>query len=132
MQRFALGLLATSACFFAFDLAMVLPSRVMAFDMETGAVTVPGASTQFQDPDEKPLPAPLTLPGLEENGTTSMASGTDLQSTSGTGLQVAPGLSLQITGGSGPYIPAFQPGLQMAPMMDHSNPADDRSLIPAP
>src|SRR5215831_19498490 len=67
MQRFALGLLATSACFFAFDLAMVLPSRVMAFDMETGAVIAPGGSTQFQDPDEKLLPAPLTLPGLEEN-----------------------------------------------------------------
>ena len=131
MQRVALGLIATSA-FFAFAAAMVLPSRVMAFDMETGAVTVPGASTQFQDPDEKPLPAPLTLPKLEGDGTTSMALGSDLQSTPGTGLQVAPGLSLQITGGSGPYIPGLQPGLQMAPMMDHSNPADDRSLIPAP
>src|SRR6516165_7419623 len=132
MQRFSLGLMATSACFFALAAAMVLPSRVMAFDMETGAVTVPGASTQFQDPDEKPLPAPLSLPGLEENGTTSMVSGKDLQSTPGTGLQVAPGLSLQITGGSGPYIPGLQPGLQMAPVMDHSNPADDRNLIPAP
>lgn len=132
MRRFTLGLMATSACLFTFALAMVLPSRVIAFDMETGAVTVPGASTSFLDPDEKPLPAPLTIPKLGEDGTTSMVSGMDLQSTTGAGLQVAPGLSLQITGGSGPYIPGLQPELQMAPMMDHSNPADDRSLIPAP
>ena len=134
MQRFALGLMATSACFLASASGMVLPSRVMAFDMETGAVTVPGASTQFQDPDEKPLPAPLTLPQLklEGDGTTSMASGKDLQSTPGTGLQLTPGLNLQITGGSGPYIPGLQPGLQMAPTIDHTNPADDRHLIPAP
>jgi hypothetical protein len=131
MQHFALGLMATSACFFALAAAVVLPSGAMAFDMETGAVTVPGGSTQFQDPDEKPLPAPLTLPKLD-NRTTSMASGTDLQSTPGTGLQLTPGLSLQITGGSGPYIPGLQPRLQMAPMIDHSNPADNRSLIPAP
>ena len=131
MQRFALGLMATSVMF-AFAAAMVLPSRVVAFDMETGAVTVPGASTQFQDPDEKPLPAPLTLPKLDGDGTTSMASGMDLQSTPGTGLQLTPGLNLQITGGSGPYIPGLQPGLQMAPMINHANPAEDRSLIPAP
>jgi len=131
MQRFALGLMATSALF-TFAAAMVLPNRVMAFDMETGAVTVPGASTQFQDPDEKPLPAPLTLPKLEGDGTTSTASGLDLQSTPGTGLQLTPGLSLQITGGSGPYVSGLQPGLQMAPMISHSNPADDRTLIPAP
>jgi hypothetical protein len=133
MQRFALGLMATSACFFAFAAAMVLPNNVMAFDMETGAVTVPGGSTQFQDPDEKPLPAPLTLPQLKLEGDgTSMASGTDSQSTSSTGLQLTPGLSLQITGGSGPYIPGLQSGLPMAPMIDHSNPADNRVLIPAP
>jgi len=130
MQRFALRLLATSAYFFA--AAMVLPSGAIAFDMETDAATVPGSSAQFQDPDEKPLPAPLTLPKLGEYGTTSMASGTDLQSTPGTGLQLTPGLSLQIMGGSGPYISGLQPGLQMAPMIDHGNPADNRSLIPAP
>ncbi len=113
MQRFALGLMATSACFFAFAAAMVLPNKVVAFDMETGAVTVPGGSTQFQDPDEKPLAAPLTLPQLklDGDGTTSMASGTDSQSTFGTGLQLTPGLSLQITGGSGPYVPGLQSGL---------------------
>ncbi len=130
MQRFALGLTATSACFFAFALAMVVPGRVMAFDVEPSAVSNPGGGTQFQDPDDKPLPAPLTLPKLGEDGTTSMASETDLQSTPGTaGLQLTPGLSLQIMGGSGP---GPQPGLQMAPMMDHGNPADDRRLIPAP
>jgi hypothetical protein len=133
MQRLALGLALISASLFACAAAALLPSRVMAFELDTGAVTVPGGSTQFQAPDEKPLPAPLTLPKLEEDGTTSqMTSGTSLQSTPGTGVQLTPGMSLQITGGSGPYIPGLQPGLQMAPMIDRSNPADNRSLIPAP
>ena len=132
MKRLAVGLAAISASLFICAAATVQPNRVMAFEMQTGAVTVPGGSTQFQDPDEKPLPAPLTLPKLEGDGTTSMASGSDLQSTPGTGLQLTPGLSLQITGGSGPYIPGLQSGLPVAPMIDRSNPADSRTLIPAP
>jgi len=132
MQRFALRLITRSACFFAFAVAMALPSHVMAFEMQTGAVTVPGGSTQFQDPDEQSLTAPTTLPKLEDGGPTSMALGTDPQSAPGRGLQLAPGMSLQITGGSGPSSPAFQPGFQMAPTIDHSNPADDKSLIPTP
>ena len=131
MKRLAVGLAAISASLFICAAATVLPNRVMAFEMQTGAVTVPGGSTQFQDPDEKPLPAPLTLPQLKLEGDGTMASGTDLQSTPTTGLST-PGLSLQITGGSGPYIPGLQSGLPMAPMIDRSNPADTRTLIPAP
>jgi hypothetical protein len=133
MRRLAVALAVISASLLICAGAAVLPNRVMAFEMQTGAVTVPGGSTQFQDPDEKPLLAPLTLPKLEEDGTTSqVASGTSLQSTPGTGLQLTPGLSLQVTGGSGPYIPGLQSGLPMAPMIDRSNPADNRTLIPAP
>jgi hypothetical protein len=131
MKRLAVGLAAISAFLFICPAVTVLPNRVMAFEMQTGAVTVPGGSTQFQDPDEKPLPAPLTLPQLKLEGDGTMASGTDLQSTPATGLST-PGLSLQITGGSGPYIPGLQSGLPMAPMIDRSNPADSRTLIPAP
>ena len=131
MKRLAVGLAAISASLFICAAATVLPNRVMAFEMQTGAVTVPGGSTQFQDPDEKPLPAPLTLPQLKLEGDGTMASGTDLQSTPATGLST-PGLSLQVTGGSGPYIPGLQSGLPMAPMIDRSNPADSRTLIPAP
>ena len=132
MQRFALRLITTSACFFAFAVAVVLPGHVMAFEMEPGAVTVPGGSTQFQDPDEKSLTAPPTPLKLEDDGSTSMALGTDPQSAPGTGLQLAPGMGLQITGGSGPLTPGLQLGFQMAPTFDHSNPADDKSLIPTP
>ena len=112
MQRLALSLALISlpACV----AATALPSRAIAFETETGTVT--GGSTQFQDLDEKPLPAPLTSPHLDEDGA-------NLQTAPGAGLQLTPGLSLQMTGGS---------GLQMAPMMDRSNPANDRTLIPAP
>jgi hypothetical protein len=127
MQRLALGLALTSASLFACAAATLLPSRVMAFETEPGAVTVPGGTTQFQDPDEKPLPAPLSSPKLEEDGTNlQMAPGT---SSPGASLQLAPGTSLQITAGPGAGL---QPGLQMAPMIDSGNPADDRTLIPSP
>jgi hypothetical protein len=133
MQRLALGFTAISASLLACAAATTLPNPVMAFELDTGAVTVPGGSTQFQDPDEQALPAPLSLPKLEEDGTTSqMASRTSLQSMPATGPQLTPGVSLQITGGSGPYIPGLQSGLPMAPMIDRSNPAYDRTLIPAP
>jgi len=123
MQRLALSLALISASLPACVAATALPSRAIAFETETGTVT--GGSTQFQDLDEKPLPAPLTSPHLDEDGA-------NLQTAPGTGLQLAPGLSLQITGGSGPYVPGLQSGLQMAPMIDRSNPANDRTLIPAP
>ena len=126
MQLFALGLSAIRASLLAFAAATVLPSGVMAFETESGAVTVPGGSTQFQDRDEKPLLAPLTSLQLSKD------DGTNPQTASGTGLQLTPGLSLQVTGGSGPYVPGLQPGLQMAPIIDSSNPADDRALIPRP
>jgi hypothetical protein len=127
MQRLALGLALTSASLFACAAATLLPSRVMAFETEPGAVTVPGGTTQFQDPDEKPLPAPLSSPKIEEDGTNlQMAPGTSSPRAS---LQLAPGTSLQITAGPGAGL---QPGLQMAPMIDSGNPADDRTLIPSP
>ena len=127
MQRLALGLALTTAFLFACAAVMLLPSRVSAFETEPGVVSVPGATTQFQDPDEKPLPAPLSSPKLEEDGTNlQMAPGT---SSPGASLQLAPGTTLQITGGAGPGL---QPGLEMAPTVDGGNPADDRALIPSP
>jgi hypothetical protein len=99
MQRLALGLALTSASLFACVVAMLLPSRVLAFETEPGVVSVPGATTQFQDPDEKTLPAPLSSPKLAEDGTNlQMAPGTN---SPGASLQLAPGTSLQITAGPG-------------------------------
>jgi hypothetical protein len=46
----------------------------MAFEYQSGAVTVPGASTQFQDPDEAPLPSPLSTTQLGEDGASLSAS----------------------------------------------------------
>jgi hypothetical protein len=122
MRRLALSLALISASLPACVAATALPNRAIAFEAETGTVT--GSSTQFQDMDEKPLPAPLTSPHLD-------ADGANLQTAPGTGLQLAPGLSLQVMGGSGPYSPDLRSGLQMAPTID-SNPANDRTLIPAP
>jgi hypothetical protein len=119
MRRLALSLVLVSASLPACVAATALPNRAIAFEAETGTVT--GSSTQFQDMDEKPLPAPLTSPHLD-------ADGANLQSAPGTGLRLAPGLSLQVMGGSGPDL---RSGLQMAPTID-SNPANDRTLIPAP
>src|SRR6476646_2152997 len=126
MQRLALSLALISASLPACVAATALPSRAIAFEAETGTVT--GSSTQLQDLDEKPLPAPLTSPHLDADGANlQTAPGTTAP---GTGLQLAPGLSLQVTGGSGTYSPGLQSGLQMAPTID-SSPANDRTLIPA-
>jgi hypothetical protein len=123
MQRLALGLALTSASLFACAATTLLPSRVLAFETEPGAITVLGGATQFQDPDEKSLPAPLSSPKLEEDGTNlQMAPET---SSPGASLQLAPGTSLQRTAGQ-------EAGLQMAPTIDSGNPADDRTLIPSP
>ena len=92
MQRFAFGLALTSASLF------VLASPAMAFETQSGAVTVPGASTQFQDPDEKPL---FSTKQGEDGASLQMGTGTNS-------------------------------GLQMAPSIDSSNPADSRALIPSP
>jgi hypothetical protein len=117
MRGLALSLALMSASIPACVAATALPSRAIAFETETGAVS--GGNTQFQDLDEKPLPAPLTSPHLDQDGM-------NLQ-TAPTGPQLTPGLSLQKTGGSGPYIPGS--GFQMAPTIDRSNPANDRNLI---
>ena len=110
MQRLVLSSLALmGAALLAFSAAAALPSRAMAFEMDTGAATVPGGAARFDDPDETPLPAPLPSAQLEEDGTSlQMATGTSLEIAPGTSLQIAP-----IGGGS-------------------SNPADNRALIPSP
>jgi hypothetical protein len=99
MQRLALSLALMGAALLACGAATALPSRAMAFELDTGAATVPGGTAQFYDPDEAPLPAPLPSARLEEDGTNlQMAPGT------GTSLQIAPGTSLQIApiGGAAP------------------------------
>jgi hypothetical protein len=109
MQRLALSLALMGAALLACSAATALPSRAMAFELDTGAATVPGGTARFDDPDEAPLPAPLPSARLEEDGTSlQMAPGTSLQIAPGTSLQMAP-----IGGGS-------------------SNPADNRALIPSP
>jgi hypothetical protein len=50
-----------------------LPSVARAFEVDTGAATVPGGTARFNDPDETPLPAPLSTPQLQEDGTAAMA-----------------------------------------------------------
>jgi hypothetical protein len=67
MRRLAFGIL-SRASLFACAAAALLPSPAMAFETEPGAVTVPGTSTQFQDPDEMHLPAPLSSPKPEDDG----------------------------------------------------------------
>jgi hypothetical protein len=112
MQRLALSLALISASLLACGAATVLPSRVMAFEQDTGAVTVPGSTARFDDPDETPLPATLSSGRVQDDGTSlQMGSGTSLQIAPGTSLQIAPGTSLQ---------------------MDSSNPAENRALIPRP
>ncbi len=59
MQRLALSLALMGAALLACSAATALPSRAMAFELDTGAATVPGGTAQFYDPDEAPLPAPL-------------------------------------------------------------------------
>jgi hypothetical protein len=108
MQRFALSLALMGAALLAWSTATFLPGRVMAFELDTGAVTVPGGTTQFDDPDEAPLPAPLPSARVEEDGTSQMAPGRSLEIAPGTILQMAP------TGESS------------------GNPADNRALIPSP
>jgi hypothetical protein len=117
MRRIALGLAVMSTGLLAGAAVTALPGRTMAFELDTGAVTVPGGITQFDDPDGTPLPAPLPSARLDEDGT-SLPTGP------GTTLQLAPGTSLQIGPGT---------SLQMAPGAEESsNPADNRALIPRP
>jgi hypothetical protein len=49
-----------------------LPRAARAFEVDTGAATVPGGTARFNDPDETPLPAPLSTPRLQEDGTAAM------------------------------------------------------------
>jgi hypothetical protein len=133
MPRIALGLSAMGASLLA-AAVVILPTQGMAFDVQnatvdTGNATakVPSGSTQFQGPDEKLLTAPSSDGSLQFLKSDS----SDGQSSSGTSLQLAPGTTLAITGGTGPTL-GLQSGAPMGPVIDHSNPADNRSLIPAP
>jgi hypothetical protein len=103
----------------------IFPSSVMAFDLDKNTVTTPDSTSRLTDPDEAPLPAPLTSLHIQDDGTS-------VQSAPGAGLQIAPGTSLQITRGSGSQIsPAI--GLQISPTEGNSgNPADNKALIPSP
>jgi len=119
MHRFAFGFVLMGS-----SISMIFPSSVMAFDLDTNAVTTPdGTAARLKDPDEAPLPAPLPSAHLQEDGTS-------VQAVPATGLQIAPGTSLQITTGSGQISPLT--GLQISPTEDSGNPADDRALIPRP
>jgi len=127
MPRIALGISAIGASLLA--AAAVTPNQGMAFDMENAAVTLPGDATKFQDPDENLLAAPTnngSLPFLKND-----ASDTSNLQPSGSTLQLAPGTTVTITGGTGPAL-GLQSGTPMGPVIDRSNPADNRSLIPSP
>jgi len=102
MPRIALGISAIGASLLASAAVTLLPNQGMAFDMENAAVTVPGGSTKFQDPDENLLAAPTnngSLPLLKDD----TSDGSNLQS-SGSTLQLAPETTLTITGGTGPAL----------------------------
>jgi hypothetical protein len=129
MPRIALGLSAIGASLLAAAAMTILPNQAVAFDMENAAVTVPGGSTKFQDPDEDLLAAPTnngSLPLLKDD-----TSDTSNFQPAGRSLKLAPGTTLTITGGTGPAL-GLQSGAPMGPVIDSSNPADNRSLIPAP
>jgi predicted PurR-regulated permease PerM len=128
MPRIAVVLSTIGAFLLAVAVVAVLTSQVMAFETENAAATVPGGTTQFQDPDENLLMAPTnneTLPLLKDDTS-------DNAQTSGSTLQLAPGTTLQIMGGSGPSSLGLQSGVPMGPIIDRSNPADNQSLIPSP
>ena len=127
MPRIALGLSTIGASLLAAAAVALLHTQAMAFDMENGAVTVPGGSTQFQDPDELLLTAPSSNGSLQLQKDDS----SDGQTSSGSSLQLAPGTTLQITSGTGPIL-GLQSGAPMGPVIDRNNPADNKSLIPSP
>ncbi len=81
-MRRGLYLALTGSALLVFGAAMS-PSKLMAFETEQGAVTVPGGTTQFNDPDDTPLPRLLSSPTLNEDGTSAQMS-------PGTSLQLAP------------------------------------------
>jgi hypothetical protein len=107
--------------------AATLPNRVLAFDTDnTTADAIPGTATSAQEPDEK---LQLTTPNdpLQELKSDESSGA---PSSSGSTLQLG-GATLQITGGTGPML-GLQSGTPMGPVIDNSNPADNRSLIPTP
>jgi len=123
MPRIAVVLSTIGAFLLAVAVVAVLTSQVMAFETENAAATVPGGTTQFQDPDENLLMAPTnneTLPLLKDDTS-------DNAQTSGSTLQLAPGTTLQIMGGSGPSSLGLQSGVPM----DRSSTGATRQIIRA-
>jgi hypothetical protein len=117
---------AITACLLA-AAAVTLPNQVLAFDMDnTAPDTIPATTTPSQDPDEK---LQLTAPNDPLQLKSDDSSGAP--SSSGTTLQLGGGATLQITGGTTPML-GLQSGAPMGPIIDNSNPADNRSLIPSP
>jgi hypothetical protein len=129
MPRIALGIWAIGMSLLAAAALTALPNQGMAFEMENKTPdTVPGGSTKFQDPDENLLAAPTnngSFPLLKDDTSDS----SNFQP-SGSTLQLG-GTTLTITGGTGPAL-GLQSGAPMGPVIDRSNPADNRSLIPSP
>jgi hypothetical protein len=75
MQRLALNLALMGAALVAGAAWTGLPRTALAFDVETGA-TNPGGNAGFGDPDEAAMPAPLSSPRLEVDGTAAMMGST--------------------------------------------------------
>jgi hypothetical protein len=73
MKRLAFILTLAGVAGFAIAALSGLPRVARAFEVDTGAATVPGGTARFNDPDETPLPAPLSSPRLQEDGTAAMA-----------------------------------------------------------
>jgi hypothetical protein len=124
MQRLAFSVALMSTALLAAGAIVALPGRTTAFELDTAAVTVPDATSRFDDPDRAPLPAPLPSASLDEDGAS-------LPTNPGTTLELAPGTTLQIGPEAGQIGPGT--GLQIAPSLgESSNPADNRALIPRP
>src|SRR5262249_436523 len=129
MPRIALGISAIGMSLLATAALTALPNRSMAFEMEKPADTVPGGSTKFQDPDENLLGPPTNTASFPPRK--GDPSGSSSFQPSGSTLKLAPGTTVTITGGTGPAL-GLQSGAPMGPVIDRSNPADNRSLIPTP
>jgi hypothetical protein len=127
MQRLSTSLLLISTALLLCSVPAAVPSRAMAFELDTVAATVPGGTAHLDDPDEAPLPAPLPSAKLEEDMTSGQIAPPEngIQVAPGTNLQLLPGTSLQIAPGT---------SLQMSTIGDSGsdNPADNRALIPSP
>jgi hypothetical protein len=74
MHRLAFNSALIGAGLFACAAWTSLPSSVSAFELQTAPSADPYTGSSFGDPDERPLPAPLSPPRLEVDGTAAMAN----------------------------------------------------------